>query len=207
MGFWLYNEPALLKDDYQIIRIDKKGTTLARFFPRNTLSNHSYNFASSNVFQKNGINLYFSPRYDNVIYEMDNDEWRAEFQYSFNDKTYSNNMNISDEDIEDHNFIFRRNFYILDDYVINDYLISNFRYFSFYNRHTHQIISGSIKNDIIPDYDRFFPQWSNGNLLIESIDTKYVIEDFPELMKTNALKNLCTDDNPVLIFYTFSKNS
>jgi hypothetical protein len=200
-GFWLYNEPTLRHDDYQLVRINRQGAILARFFLRNTLPHFSYNHVSSNVFQRNGATLYFSPRYDNMFYEMKKDEWSPEYRLSFSERTWSGKTNIPDEDIESDNYIFRRNFYILDDYIVTDYIIDRMRYFSFYNRLTRQIISGSVDNDLIPDYDRFFPQWSDGNFLIESIDSHYVSEDFPGLRKMDALKNLQPDANPVLILY------
>jgi hypothetical protein len=202
-GFWLYNEPTKLHDDCQIARINEKGIILEKFFRRNTLPNLSYNHASSNVFQKNDTALYFSPRYDNVIYEYNGDEWTPRFRISFKGKTYSDKKNISDEDIDGNDFIFRRNFYMLDNYIVHDYIINNLRYFSFYNKDTRRIVSGSVDNDMIPDYDRFFPRWSDGNILIESIESEYVLEYFPGLMNTGGLKNLHPDDNPVLILYTF----
>jgi hypothetical protein len=204
-GFWLYNEPTFLPDDCQLTRIDDKGRTLASFFPRNTQPNLSYTYASANVFQKNGMNLYFSPRCGNVIYVMSNREWKPAFRLSFKDKTYVSEMDISDEDIDSDRFIFRRNFHILDDYIVIDYITGNQRYYSFYNKNTRRITSGRVKNDVVPDYERFFPQWSDGNVLIESIEFQLIPEYFPGLMKMEALKHLPPDANPVLILYRQKK--
>jgi hypothetical protein len=201
-GFWLYSEANMRHDDYQLIRIDKKGTVTGKYFRRNTRPDYSYTYASSNIFQKNSNRLYFSPRCDNVIYEEGMDVWNPAFRLSFNGKTWPGKMNISDEDIENDDYIFRRNYFILNDYIVNDYIINSQRYFSFYSKRTGRIVSGSIENDIVSaGYDRFFPQFSEGNLLIESISPYYVFEYFPGLLEIEALKNIQPDDNPVLILY------
>jgi hypothetical protein len=202
--FWIYNEPTLQANDYQLTQINEKGIAVAGFFPRKTIPARSYYSASSNVFQKNGGTLYFSPRYANEIYEMTNDNtWMPCFQLSFKDKTCSSELNISDEDIEGNEYIFRRNFYLLDRFLAVDYMRNNRRYFSFYDRKTRQIISGKVENDLIPDYDRFFPRWSDNNCLIESVEAEYVQEDFTGLIKAASLSELHPDDNPVLVIYTF----
>jgi hypothetical protein len=202
-GFWLYNETNMLPDDFQLTRIDNKGSVIAEYFQRNTRPHLSYSYASSNVFQRNNNKLYFSPRWGNEIHEEGYGEWNPAFQFSFKDKTYTGEMNISDEDIENDDYVFRRNYFILDDYLIIDYKVRDMRLFSFYNKRTHKIVSGSIENDMISaSYNRFFPQFSEGNFLIESIDAHYVFEYFPDLKEIDVLKSLQPDDNPILILYT-----
>jgi hypothetical protein len=203
-NFWLYNEPTFLAEDYRLTQIDIKGNTAIKLFPRNCLPGHSYSMASSNVFQRNGGSLFFSPRYENAIYELNGNECSLRMKLSFKNKTFLEDRDIADEDIYKGEYLFRQNFYILDGYIIVDYLVDNQRYFSFYNKQTHKSISGSVIKDVIPDYDRFFPRWSNDNCLIESVEAEYVINDFTGLSKAASLQDLHPDDNPILVLYTFN---
>jgi hypothetical protein len=204
--FWLYNEPSLMPNDYQLTRIDETGKILDSYFSR---SKDVKNFAvSSNVFQKNNDTLYFSPRYSNTVYMKTENGWIEHSKLSFREKSFPDTKDISSQDVLQDNFpyILRRNFYISDKFIITDFIIEQERFFSFYDKHIHNGKAGRIENNLIPDYDRFFPRWLNTNFLIECIESENILTDFKGLLTADeSLSDLRPDDNPVLILYQLKR--
>ncbi|MDR1779344.1 MAG: 6-bladed beta-propeller [Tannerella sp.] len=201
-GYWLYNEYSGSGDDFQL-SYNKAGELIERHFPRQTEPNKNYYMASSNVFQKSGGTLYFSPRFGNTIYKAEADSWLPVYELSFADKTYTSEMTISDDDVIENRYIFRRNFYILNSYVVVDYMFNRMRYFVFCDKAAGAVQSGAVHNDLIAGYERFFPRWSSGNSLIESVEAENVINEFPTLITYGALDGYKIDDNPLLVIYKF----
>jgi hypothetical protein len=199
--FWTYNEPSPRSDDYQLEHINKNDRKIKGYFPHKKYSESAImNWTSSNVFQVNNGELYFSPRYGNTIYREKDGQWIEDMNISFGGKTFPSDLFIGDYNIssEEFNYIVSSNYYISNKLIILDFFINNSsRYFSFTDRKTGITESGQVLNDIIPGLDRFAPMHFTGNYLI---DAAYVTEDFPVIMEyKKSLSKLSADDNPVLL--------
>jgi hypothetical protein len=203
--FLLYNIPSMKPGDYRLTQLDSSGQVLNKSFPQKTILEKTLsNWASSNIFQYCNQTSYYSGAFDYVIYANINGVWEKNVRFSFGDKTFPADENLSDEDMADEDFpyIFRRNYFVSEQFIIIDFILKNDRYHSFYNKRNRELDYGKIKNDMIPNYNRFFPRWFSSNYLIESVDAMFVLDDFKELMKWNkSLENLKEDDNPVLVMY------
>ena len=207
--FYIYNEPVSFSDYHMITEVNNEGEVLDNLFPVKQQTKEPFYWASYNsVFQTYKGDAYFSPRYNNTIYTKKGKEWMKEIQVSFKNKTFPENEDIQMYDISSSDFpyILREHYFISNKYIIIDFSTNKGRCFSFYNKETKQVETGLAQNDLIPDYDRFFPRWQGDDFLIESVNAEYVLEDFPGLLNTNTeLSNLKSDDNPVLVIYELKK--
>lgn len=205
-SIWLYNEYSVGSSYYRLFRIDNESHILSEYFEQNALAAEpKYNWVSSNVFQKYGDKYYFSDRYSNTIFIYNQNNWNEYVSFSFGNKTFPKEKQIFDYDINAQEFpyIIRREFFITEQYIIIDYIYMNDRYHSFYEKNSATLRSGKIENDIIPDYNRFFPRWSSNNYLIESVDAEYVLNSFKGLTDyEKSLADLRPEDNPVLVLYS-----
>ncbi|MDR0572675.1 MAG: 6-bladed beta-propeller [Tannerella sp.] len=203
--FWTYNEPSPWTEDYQLEHIDKNGRIIKGYFPRGEYNGETMmNWMSSNVFQVNNDEFYFSPRYGNIIYKKKDDQWDGNINISFGNKTFPANRFIGDYNIysDEFDYIIRDKFYISDKLVVLDFFLKNIRHFSFTDRETKITKSGKTVNDIIAGLERFAPMYFDDNYLIDSIEAEYVIESFPVVMEYDkSLSGLSVTDNPVLLFY------
>jgi hypothetical protein len=217
--FWIFREPYPIPYN-QILMMDRDGHTVEEFFPKKA-SKDEENLASSNLFQKQRSQLYFSPRYGNTIYKWDNEnKWQEFITLSFGGKTfdgdineyYSKNMNKSNT--VDFPYIVRKDFFVLNNFLLCDFHIDRRLYCCFYDLKTKEVKAGKVKNDLIPDYKSGFPMSYNGytsqsaNSLIECVMPEWIVSEeygfYKGLCKIDAsLKDLTEDDNPVLLIYEF----
>ena len=206
--FYIYNEPIPFSDYHMLTEINDEGEILDNLFPVKQSSKEPFYWVSYNVFQTYKGDVYFSPRLNNTIYTKNEKEWIKAIQVSFKDKTFPENEDIQMYDIygPDFPYMLRNHYFISNKYIIVDFSTNMQRYFAFYNKETKLVETGLAQNDLIPDYDRFFPRWQGNDFLIESVNAEYVLEDFPGLLNTNPeLSNLKSDDNPVLVIYELKK--
>jgi len=208
--YWLYNEPNLSSNYYQLTKIDQHGKVSVKDFQKKaSADSHEYNWSSSHVFQKNNTEFYFSPPYSNSIYIEKGDDWLNAFTFSFGKKTFPKNKNINDYNIADDDFpfIIRENFYCSEKYLIIDFLFKNKCQFAFFDKESKKVHSGVINNDLISEYDRFFPRFLTGNCFIEIVDAEYILTDFQGLIPFNKnLEKLQEDDNPILVLYSLKRS-
>jgi hypothetical protein len=202
--FWIFREPSLIPYK-QILMIDKTGNFIRTFFPKEA-DDGSMNLASSNLFQKQESDIYFSPRYGNLIYKWDDkDEWKEFISLSFMNQTFYGDINKYYSEHLEYPFVLRKDFFVLKNFfILNFHLANKCCNYYFHNTFTKTAKSGKVKNDLIRDYERFFPISQSDNSLIESIEAKWVLDYFQGLNELNeSLKDLQEDDNPVLVIYEF----
>jgi hypothetical protein len=131
-------------------------------------------------------------------------EWKEYAKYSFGYKTFPDDKNLFEYDITSPEFpyMLRNNFFISKSFLIIDFMKDNKRYFSFYDKNMQSLKSGKIVNDMT-GCNMFFPRWISNNILIESINSEFLLNDFHTLIeKESSLSNLKMDDNPILILYS-----
>jgi hypothetical protein len=159
------------------------------------------------------------------FYKWNNeDKWQEYMTLSFGDKTldkdineyYSNKeMNMYDKDFP---YIVRQDFFVFRNFLMFDFYIYSGQYLRpyccFYDLKTKETKAGKVKNDLIPDYESWFPMSYNGyssqsnNRLIECVAPEWILSDeygfYKGLCKSDeSLKDLTEDDNPVLVIYEF----
>lgn len=204
--YWLYTEPNYRPDDYELTGINSDGKQGKRFFPREILKNMpEANWAGSNVFESYHDKYYYSDRFSNLIFQYTDEKWEKYLEISFGDKTFPSDKSINDFNslFSDFPYIVRRNFFISENYLIMDFFFDHKRYYTFYNFKENSVQSGFINNDLIQDFDVFFPRWISKDCLIGTIDAESLIEDHANLIKsTNSLSNVKLGDNPILVIYT-----
>jgi hypothetical protein len=216
--FWIFREPHPATYN-QILMIDKNGRTVEEFFQKKA-SESEVNLASSNLFQKQKSHIYFSPRYGNTIYEWNGEnKWQEFITLSFGDKTfdkdineyYSKNAIMNDADFP---YIVRKDFFVFHNFLLCDFHIDSRLYCCFYDLKTKEVKAGKVKNDLIPNYESWFPMSYNGhssqsnNCFIECVSPEWILSEeygyYKGLCKLNeSLKYLTEDDNPVLVIYEF----
>lgn len=217
--FWIFREPHPMPYN-QILMMDRGGYTVEEFFPKEADENE-INLASSNLFQKQKSHIYFSPRYGNTIYKWDNaNKWQEFITLSFGDKTfdgdineyYSKNMNKSN--VVDFPYIVRKDFFVFNNFLLCDFHIDLRPYCCFYDLKTKEVKAGKVKNDLIPDYESWFPMSYNGhssqsnNCFIEYVVPEWILSEeygfYKGLHKLDeSLKDLTGENNPVLLIYEF----
>jgi hypothetical protein len=214
--FWLYQLPNLSSHN-QLVMFDKTGRRIKEFFPQKA-SKDGINLFSSNSFQIQGNDKYFSPQFGYTIYKLDEtNEWQKFVTFLFLNKTFTGDVNeyfskysIAPGD-PDFPYIVRRDFSVFSNLFMIDFDINLTPYCCFYNLKTKETRAGKVKNDLIPDYESIFPIKRNshgnqtGNFLIEFIEAEWILNgNHKGLCKLNeSLKNLKEDDNPVLVIYEF----
>jgi hypothetical protein len=192
---------------FQVALIDTAGALLKTFFSRPRDSFMGIWGRSNCFIYYDSLNKYFSPRHGNDFYKWNGEnDWEKIVSLSFGDKTYT-------EDVAKLDGFGENDFpYILRDcaFIIGDMLIFDFfhktppLHHCFYNMRTGETKSGYVKNDLLPNYNRFAPNCQNGNRLIEVLQAEWILNGFPNFREVEpSLKNLSEDDNPVLIFYEF----
>ncbi|MDR1339669.1 MAG: 6-bladed beta-propeller [Prevotellaceae bacterium] len=216
--FWIYREPVPAPYS-QILMIDRNARTLDEFFPKKA-SEDGMNLASSNMFQKHESHIYFSPRYGNTVYKWTSEnKWQEFITLSFGNKTFHGDINeyyskMSEPDDADFPYIVRRDFFVFNNFLLCDFNIDFRLYCCFYDLKTKELKAGKVKNDLIPDYESWFPTSYNGytsqsnNCLIECIVPEWIVSEeygyYRGLCKLDeSLKDLNEDDNPVLVIYEF----
>jgi hypothetical protein len=209
-SIWLYNEYSVGSTYFRLYQIDNDANILSESFKQEALDREpKYNWTSSNVFQKYRDEYYYSDRYDNTVFQNNQNDWNEYIKFSFGDKTFPTDKRIFDYDIygADFPFILRRNLFITEQYVVIDFMYSKDLYHSFYNRNDKSINSGKMKNDIISDYNRFAPRWSSSDYLIETVEAEYVLNEKLKGLITyeKSLSDLKVDDNPILVLYSLKR--
>lgn len=174
----------------------------------NTKTNSTkYNWLSNTTFAKNKSEIYFSPTYNDSIFELDNKDFTIKETkvFDFGTKKLPKNDNINNYNMGDLDFkyIVLNSFFINNTFLIASYLNHNSPFYVWINNKEHTLDHGFAFNDInkIP----FFPKWSYDKGLIGSVSTSMLLEnDSKDLLHSN--KNISTiklDDNPVLTLYLY----
>lgn len=200
-SYWNYNEPSGQKSDYQFSSYTKEGKSIKNFLPRNS-TKHQYNWAGVNVFALNGEKKYLSPRYDDIIYSITDDNIKPEYVINFNERKFPENKNINNYDLSDPNFSYfvKENFYKSTRYLIFDFTSKRKRNFCIHDIEKKTTKSGEIDNDLITDF-RFFPRWGNDNYLIEELGSEILVEHFNSSPQFVKFTNVIEGDNPFIIIY------
>jgi hypothetical protein len=204
--FWLYTEPGTGDINNQVLLADSTGKIINRFLEHPEKKTEQ-NWASSNTLLRYDNEIYFSPRYGNIIYKWNkNFEWEEFITISAGNKTFNGNIN----DLEtlynpEFPYVIRNYYLILNDWFIFDfYAEEDIPLFCFHNIKTKQTETGKVKFDLIPGFYRFHPTFQSGNYAIDIIMAGDIIHHCPELCDFDiSLKNLDEEDNPVLIVYKF----
>jgi hypothetical protein len=201
--FILFNEDDFEQNN-QISLIDMTGKLVKQFFPRDKTSKNN-NYASSNTLLEYYTAKYFSPRHGNILYKLNEEnEWEKFIRISFGNKTYKGDINQLDNVYEEEfEYIIRYYYFMLKDVFVFNFINDPIgTIFCFYNIKTKQIATGKVKNDLIPNYNRFYPLYQSGDYLIEKIYANDILSNYKELCDfDNSLKTLIDDDNPVLLIY------
>ncbi len=201
-SYWVYNEPSGKVPDYQFTALNIRGDKISDVLSRNS-ANHQFNWTGVNVFCINGEEKYLSPRYNDTIYRITNNNIQPEFYIDFKKRKLPGKENINNYDISDTNFFYliKHNFYISKKYLVFDYIKDMKRYFCIYDRENNMNVSGSVNNDLINDF-RFFPRWGNDNYLIEELAPDILINDFSQSPQFKPFIDITKeDDNPLIIIY------
>jgi hypothetical protein len=214
--FWIYQFPNLSPYN-QLVMFDKTGRRIKEYFPKKA-SEDGTNLFSSNSFQMQGTDKYFSPQFGYTIYKLDEtNEWQKFMTFLFRNKTFTGDVNeyFSKYSIAPGNpdfpYIVRSDFSVFANMIMIDFAINLTPYCCFYNLKTKETRVGKVKNDLIPNCELIFPIKRNshgnqtGNSLIEFIDAEWVVNgNHKGLCELNkSLENLKEDDNPVLVIYEF----
>jgi hypothetical protein len=208
-SYWFYNEPSGGLPDYQFSVLNESGEKISEVLPRNS-TNHQYNWADVNVFCINGQEKYLSPRYNDTIYRItDDNNIKPEFYIDFGKHKLPDEENINDYDISDTDFFYvmKYNFYISPKYLIFDYIKDLKRYYCIYDRESNMNLSGLVNNDLINNF-RFYPKWGNDNYLIEELTPDILMNDFSQSPQFKHFINISTeDDNPLIIIYKLKERT
>ncbi|MDR0606457.1 MAG: 6-bladed beta-propeller [Bacteroidales bacterium] len=214
--FWIFREPHPVPYN-QILMIDKNGRTVEEFFPQKA-SESGVNMASSNLFQKQKSHIYFSPRYGNTVYKWNSEnKWQEFITLSFGDKTFDRDINeyySKNANDTDFPYIVRKDFFVFHNVLLCDFHIDSRLYCCFYDLKTKEMKAGKVKNDLIPDYESWFPMSYNGhssqsnNCFIECVLPEWILSEeygyYKGLCKLDeSLNDMSEDDNPVLLIYEF----
>jgi hypothetical protein len=204
--FWLYTEPGTGDMNNQVLLADSMGKIINRFLEHPEKKTEQ-NWAGSNTLLKYNNEIYFSPRYGNIVYKWNkNSYWEEFITISAGNKTFNGNVN----DLEilynpEFPYVIRKYYLMLNDWFVFDfYAEEEIPLFCFHNIKTKQTETGKIKFDLIPGFSRFHPTFQSDNYLIDIIMAGDIIHQYPELCDFDiSLKNLNEEDNPVLIVYKF----
>jgi hypothetical protein len=197
--FWFYHEPFPNVKMHQVTVFNNKGKLVKEFFPRNNNEvNNSH--GDSNVFQIQDSIKYFSPRYGNTIYQWNGkDNWDEFITLSFGDKTFHDDIaKLHDDDFMNLPSIVRYNYFVLPHLLVVDFWVGEELICCFYDTKTKQIKTGKIKDEL---FMYLAPRFKSENSLILMIPAGFLIENHKELCKSNNLKGLKEDDNPILVIY------
>lgn len=205
-SFFLYNEINLSENDFQFTQITQKGDILGEYLKRESQI-PLFNWANSNVFSKERNQLYFSPRYSNDIYCKTDSSLHKIFHLDFGHKSMPEQESHLDHNIYDMGFpyILREKFYVSDRFLIVDFFYRNKRMFTFFDQEQESAQTGFVKNDMIPEFDRFFPQWISNGCLIETVNVSEIIETFPIAEMGIDIERLSIDENPIILLYYLKK--
>jgi hypothetical protein len=79
--------------------------------------------------------------------------------------------------------------------------------YAFQDKETKNVVTGFVKNNIIPDYKSFLPIFANNNILIEPIDIWLAHEEYFKGLANidSSLSDRSEDDNFLLILYYLKK--
>lgn len=203
---YLYNEPSGARNDFYFSSIDLRSGEVAHHISRRFLS-HKYNWSEANTFAMSD-GLYASPKYGNIIYRNENNNFDPVYRIRFSKGNFPEGENVNDYDIADSSFpyIIREHFFISDKYLIIDYFYNESRHFCFYDKRKQTLRNGIVENDLLKDF-RFFPRWHNDNFLIEEVAAYHIVTYFSSLANyNNQLKETKDDDNPIIVIYTLKSD-
>jgi hypothetical protein len=118
---------------------------------------------------------------------------------------------MSEPDDADFPYIVREDFFVFNSFLFCNFHIDLRPYCCFYDLKTKEMKAGKVKNDLIPDYESWFPAIctsQSNNCLIECIAPEWIVSEeygyHRGLCKLDeSLKDLNEDDNPVLLIYEF----
>ena len=209
---WVYNilGPSY-EDDFEITKVTKEQITsnfIKREHPKDYNVRNTTYWADGNVFHSLHGEIYYSERYGNQIFKLQDSVPSLYIDLNFGKYTiprttsvfYHENIFFS----EKFPYTGKDYFFITDKYNIVRFSDSKGKVcYAFQDKETENIFVGFIKNNIISDYKRFIPIFANDNILIEPISIALVHdEDFKGIMEIDpSLHNLSEDDNFLLILY------
>lgn len=204
-SYLIYNEPSGQDPDYQFTLLSDKEERMKEFLPRNSI-NHQIIWAGATVFTLNGEKKYLTPRYNDTIYSITDDNIEPEFIINFSERKFPVDENINSYDISDIDFpyLIKRNFYVSNKYLVFDYIWKTERYFCIHDRESNTNNTGVVDNDLITDF-RFSPRWGNDNYLIEELGSGMLLEHFATSPQFSEFTNVSEDDNPFIIIYELKK--
>ncbi|GHT78091.1 hypothetical protein FACS189464_0950 [Bacteroidia bacterium] len=150
--------------------------------------------------------LYFCDGFRSKIYSLEKDDIFIEYNFDFNELTIPEDVNINNYDFgNDFPYVSKPRFFVTSQYcVINFYVPNQQRaYYSFLNRTTGEIRSGSIhyKEDTLP----FAPQAQDNEHLV-GLFTYGDLYGYNKAIATKIAENVNSDqlddDTSILMFYS-----
>lgn len=200
--YWNYNEKSGQNPDYQFSSFTEKENSTQYFLSRHTTNKDQYNWAGVNVFALNNKNKYLSPRFNDTIYSISQNNITPEFIIDFNERKFPNNEDINNYDIFDPNFslLIKHNYYVSNKYLIFDFILNKERLFCIHDIEKNISNSGFIENDLIKEF-RFFPRWGNDDFLIEEVGSEILKEHFNSSPQFEKFIKGSEEDNPLIIIY------
>jgi len=206
--FKLFNDKIILKCEYT----SKSGTPYFVILNNNGKSLKSignlpepgkYNWSGINAFCRTDSLLSYSRYFDNTVSLIDLNNRNVNLTIDFGDKNIPKDININNSNIfgKNFNYLFKYNYFIVENWFIADFFDNFKRYFFWVDIDKRKVQCGQIADDItgLP----FYPKWSFNSGLIGAFPALDIVNIKLDNKDWAYIDEVSINDNPVLVLYHF----